>query len=75
MNLKLILSVLSIFCFTNTFAQNTPSYPQPKEGFKRVDLIFPKIETMTNTKLRFVLEWRLSYILVVMQVLDSDQNF
>lgn len=61
MNLKLILSVLSIFCFTNTFAQNTPTYPQPKEGYKRVDLIFPKIENYDQYKVevRFGMETEL----------------
>src|SRR5690606_40674236 len=61
MNKKLILSVLSIFCLTNTFAQNTPTYPQPKEGFKRVDLIFPKIENYDQYKVevRFGMETEL----------------
>src|SRR5690606_1446886 len=53
--------MLAIFCKTNTFAQNTPTYPQPKEGFKRVDLIFPKIENSNNYKVevRFGMETEL----------------
>lgn len=53
--------MLAIFCTTNTFAQNTPTYPQPKEGFKRVDLIFPKIENSNNYKVevRFGMETEL----------------
>jgi len=44
MNTKFIISIVVIFSYITTFTQNTPTYPQPKEGFKRVDLIFPKIE-------------------------------
>lgn len=53
--------MLGIFCTTTTFAQNTPTYPQPKEGFKRVDLIFPKIENEDQYKVevRFGMEMEL----------------
>lgn len=44
MKKTLMVQMLAIFCTTNTFAQNTPTYPQAREGFKRVDLILPKIE-------------------------------
>lgn len=47
---SLIVLVGAIFCTTNIFAQNTPSYPEPKEGYKRVDLIFPKIENSNQYK-------------------------
>lgn len=40
---SLIVLVLSIFCTTTIFAQNTPNYPEPKAGYKRVDLIFLKL--------------------------------
>ncbi|MEC5395501.1 ecotin family protein [Bergeyella sp. RCAD1439] len=33
-------------------AQNAPSYPQPKEGFKRVDLLLPKIENSKDYKIQ-----------------------
>jgi len=39
-----LVTILAFLFSSITFAQNTPSYPQPKEGYKRVDLIFPKIE-------------------------------
>lgn len=42
--------MLAIFCTSTTFAQNTPSYPQPKERYKRVDLIFPKVENSNQFK-------------------------
>lgn len=50
MKKTLIVLMLAIFCTTNTFPQNTPTYPQPKEGYKRVDLIFPKIEDADQYK-------------------------
>lgn len=58
MNKKLILSIVAISYLATTYAQNTPSYPQPKEGFKRVDLIFPKIENDDQYKVevRFGME-------------------
>ena len=50
MKKTLIVLMLATFCTTNTFAQNTPSYPEPKEGYKRVNLIFPKIENSNQYK-------------------------
>lgn len=44
----LILIVLSV----KVSAQNTPSYPEPKEGFKRVDLLLPKIENPKDYKVQ-----------------------
>ncbi|KAA0127407.1 hypothetical protein FY557_13610 [Chryseobacterium sp. SN22] len=44
----LILMTLSI----KLNAQDKPSYPQPKEGFKRVDLLLPKIENSKNYKVQ-----------------------
>lgn len=46
----LVTAILAIFSFSISFSQNTPFYPQPKEGYKRVDLIFPKIENSNNYK-------------------------
>ena len=43
--------MLAIFCTTTTFAQNTPTYPEPKPGFKRVDLILPKIDDADQYKI------------------------
>ncbi|MDO5638194.1 MAG: ecotin family protein [Myroides sp.] len=50
MKTKLIVTLLSIFYYSASIAQNTPTYPQPKEGFKRVDLIFPRIENSNQYK-------------------------
>lgn len=50
MKKTLIVVLLSIFYSSYTFAQNTPSNPEPKEGYKRVDLIFPKIENSNQYK-------------------------
>jgi ecotin len=36
----LVLMILG----SNLHAQNKPNYPEPKEGFKRVDLILPKVK-------------------------------
>jgi hypothetical protein len=44
----LILLILSV----KLNAQNSPSYPQPKEGFKRVDLLLPKIENSKDYKIQ-----------------------
>jgi len=38
-----------LFCL-NLFSQNKPNYPEPKTGFKRVDLILPKIENQQDYK-------------------------
>lgn len=36
--------------YINVFARNTPLYPESKEGYTRVDLIFPKIENSNKYK-------------------------
>ena len=61
MKTKLIVALLAIFYFSASFGQNTPNYPQSKEGFKQVDLIFPKIENSNNYKVevRFGMETEL----------------
>lgn len=51
--MKQIVSILILFILnTNVNAQNTPSYPEPKEGFKRVDLLLPKIENSEDYKVQ-----------------------
>ena len=47
---KVIIVTLFLLNSIHLFAQNTPSYPEPKEGYKRVDLIFPKIENSNQYK-------------------------
>jgi len=61
MKKTLIFLLFTIVHFTNSFAQSKPSYPQPKEGYKRVDLIFPKIENSDQYKVevRFGMETEL----------------
>ncbi|MFN7045944.1 MAG: ecotin family protein [Flavobacterium sp.] len=46
---KLLIYITFLFCL-NLFAQNKPNYPEPKTGFKRVDLILPKIENQQDYK-------------------------
>ena len=41
--------IIFLFCL-NLFSQNRPNYPEPKTGFKRVDLILPKIENQQDYK-------------------------
>lgn len=47
---KVIIATLLLLNSIHLFAQNTPSYPEPKEGYKRVDLILPKIENDKHYK-------------------------
>lgn len=48
MKKSIIITILFLsFCL---HSQNKPSYPNPKEGFKRVDLLLPKIENEKNFK-------------------------
>lgn len=49
MKLFSTLLLLFIINFTST-AQNKPTYPEPKPGFKRVDLLLPKIENTRDYK-------------------------
>lgn len=47
---QVIIAALLLLKSMILFAQNTPTYPQPKEGYKRVDLIFPKIGNSNQYK-------------------------
>ena len=43
--------IITIFFLSfSLHSQNKPSYPGPNEGFKRVDLLLPKIENEKNYK-------------------------
>ncbi|WP_042719988.1 ecotin family protein [Flavobacterium sp. B17] len=51
--MKKILPILILVLLTIKLnAQEKPFYPQPKEGFKRVDLLLPKIENSKNYKVQ-----------------------
>lgn len=50
MKKNIYLTLLAVLSLTTTLAQNTPTYPEPKEGFRRVDLIFPKIDDADQYK-------------------------
>jgi ecotin len=63
----LILLILSV----KLNAQNTPSYPQPKEGFKRVDLLLPKIENSKDYKVQV----KFSFEASVVECSNSDFSF
>ena len=49
---KTLTVLILLFLCVKLNAQNTPTYPQPKEGFKRVDLLLPQIENPKNYKIQ-----------------------
>ncbi|WP_313375170.1 ecotin family protein [Chishuiella sp.] len=62
-----ICSILSL----NTYSQNTPSYPLPKENFKRVDFKLPKIDNPENYKVEITFSMEAN----VVECSDTDFNF
>ena len=46
--MKKLFFILIIISHSISYSQNKPSYPEPQKGFKRVDLILPKIENEKN---------------------------
>ncbi|SFQ54069.1 ecotin family protein [Flavobacterium akiainvivens] len=46
-NTLLLITLLLSFI---TYSQNKPTYPEAKKGFKRVDIMLPKIENEENYK-------------------------
>ena len=48
--MKKTIIILILFLSFTSHSQNKPKYPNPKEGFKRVDLLLPKIENEKNYK-------------------------
>lgn len=54
----LILIILNV----NLYSQNQPSYPQPKEGYKRVDLLLPKIENSKDYKVQVKFSFETSVV-------------
>lgn len=65
--MKKILIALFLIIGLLSFSQNKPNYPQPKEGFKRVDLLLPKKENQENLQV----EVRFSY---EMEMLDCENG-
>jgi len=63
----LVLMILGL----NVFAQNKPNYPEPKEGFKRVDLILPKIENSKDYKVQI----KFSFEMYVKECATADFIF
>ena len=54
----LILIILNV----NLYSQNQPSYPQPKEGYKRIDLLLPKIENSKDYKVQVKFSFETSVV-------------
>jgi len=50
--MKVIITSLLVFLWSfQSIAQNKPVYPEPKVGYKRVDLLLPKIENSKDYKI------------------------
>ena len=47
----IITTLLLLISALQMFAQNKPNYPEAKKGYKRVDLILPKIENSKDFKI------------------------
>jgi ecotin len=56
--MKKIFTTLFLIIGLISFSQNKPSYPEPKEGFKRVDLLLPKLKNDENlqVEIKFAFE-------------------
>ena len=59
--MKKILTTLFLIIGLISFSQNKPNYPEPKEGFKRVDLLLPKLKNQENiqVEVKFAFEMEL----------------
>lgn len=65
--MKKILTTLFLIIGLISFSQNKPNYPEPKDGFKRVDLLLPKLENQENiqVEVKFAFE---------MEMLDCERG-
>lgn len=61
MKKKLTIFIFIVLC-VNLNAQNKPSYPEPEEGFKRVDLLLPKIENSKDYKVQVKFSFEASVV-------------
>ena len=51
--MKQTFTILIVLLFTiSLYSQNKPTYPEPKEGFKRIDFLLPKIENSQDYKIQ-----------------------
>ena len=70
--MKIIISVSLVFiCFFQSIAQNKPTYPEPMAGYKRVDLLLPKIENSRDYKI----EIQFSFEDNIIECADASFNF
>jgi len=70
--MKQTFNILILVLFSNTlFSQNKPTYPEPKEGFKRVDLVLPKIENSQDYKVQV----KFSFETEVVECANADFSF
>jgi serine protease inhibitor ecotin len=58
---KTILIIILIFA-NNLYSQNNPNYPKAKPGFKRIDLILPKVENQKDYKVEIKFSTELKVI-------------
>jgi len=63
--------VIILFSALSLNAQNKPSYPEPKDGFKKVDFILPKINDSENYKV----EIRFSFEADINECSNADFSF
>lgn len=67
---KIILLLLLVFSNV-IFAQNKPSYPEPKKGYQRIDLLLPKIENQQELKI----EVRFGLMTAIADCADGSFSF
>lgn len=67
---QIIFLIFLIFNL-NSVAQNKPSYPEPKNGFKRVDLMLPRIENEKD----FKIEVRFGRVIPLTECEDGSFTF
>ena len=48
--MKKLFFLIIIISSSISYSQDKPTYPEPQKGFKRVDLVLPKIENEKNYK-------------------------
>lgn len=65
----IFLFIVTLSITTN--AQNKPVYPEPKAGFKRVDLMLPRIENEKD----FKIEVKFAYVTQIDECSDASFSF
>ena len=69
--MKKIILLLLLIINSVIYSQNKPSYPTPKEGYKRVDLMLPKIENQEKYKI----EIRFAQVLSIAECAEGSFDF